>query len=119
MPDILAPSRERFFVLATAVTPSPRLRENLGVANQRLLAELGLTWPEFKERLLDERAAMKMPIDFGDLERVAGPTFLRCRGQRTAWLVRCPTGAVKWESTLSLEARRIAIPREPVIGAVD
>jgi len=33
---------------------SPRLREDLGVAYQRLLAALRLTWPEFQQRLVDE-----------------------------------------------------------------
>jgi hypothetical protein len=38
-------------------------------ALQDLLDELGMTWPEFRQHLLEERAALQTPIDFADLER--------------------------------------------------
>jgi hypothetical protein len=48
-----------------------------------------------------------------------GPEFLLCRGQRTDWLVRWPNGSVKWQSRGALEARHIAIPRQPLVGTVE
>ena len=47
------------------------------------------------------------------------PEFLVCRDQGTVWLVRWPNGSVKWESSASLRARRIAIPHQPLVAAVD
>jgi len=38
-------------------------------ARQDLLDELGMTCDEFTQRLAAERAALRTPIDFADLER--------------------------------------------------
>ena len=52
-------------------------------------------------------------------DKARQPEFLICRDHRAVWLVRWPNGSVKWESSAALRTRRIALPQQPVLGAVD
>ena len=48
-----------------------------------------------------------------------GPEFLISRNNGTLWLVRWPNGSVNWRTVGWFKARQIAIPSQPVVGALD
>jgi hypothetical protein len=41
--------------------------------------------------------------------------FLLADPHHLQWLVRWPSGGVKWESTVGLKARGFTVPRRPII----